>query len=43
VLCADFYPNHGFERVSEDADGGVVYRLDIAASAVETPAWIKVS
>ena len=42
VLCADFYPNHGFERVSDDADGGIVYRLDIAASPVVTPEWIKV-
>ncbi len=42
-LCADFYPNHGFERLSENADGEVVYRLDIAASPVETPAWIKVA
>jgi FkbH-like protein len=42
ALCADFYAEHGFERVGEGEGSGVCYRLDIAASTVETPEWIAV-
>ena len=40
-VCRSFYPDHGFEAVSELQDGTTIYRLLIADDRPETPAWIK--
>jgi FkbH-like protein len=37
----EFYPNHGFAALAEDA-GAVRWTLDLAAGGVESPAWILV-
>ena len=36
----DFYRSHGF-AVVEEKDGGLRYRLDLAAATVESPPWIE--
>jgi FkbH-like protein len=40
-VCSNFYPDNGFEVVSEREDGTRVYRLGIAEKRPEMPAWIK--
>jgi FkbH-like protein len=37
----DFYVAHGFALVSEQADGGSLWSLDLARQTVECPAWIR--
>lgn len=40
-VCRDFYPDHGFEIMSEDTSGTVLYRLHIKENRPQAPAWIK--
>ena len=41
--CADFYPQHGFERVTESGDAGsIFYRLDLTERMPTSPAWLTI-
>jgi FkbH-like protein len=41
--CADFYPQHGFERVAElDGAGSIFYRLDLTERMPKSPAWLTI-
>ncbi len=40
-VCRDFYPDHGFEAVSQQADGTILYRLQIDDNRPQIPAWIQ--
>ena len=40
-VCSNFYPDNGFEVMSERENGTTVYRLGIAENRPEMPAWIK--
>jgi FkbH-like protein len=41
--CADFYPQHGFERVAElGGAGSVFYRLDLTERMPMSPAWLTI-
>lgn len=40
-VCRDFYPDHGFEAVSEQGDGTILYRLQIDQDRPQIPAWIQ--
>jgi FkbH-like protein len=41
--CADFYPQHGFERVAESGGAGsIFYRLDLTERMPISPAWLTI-
>ncbi len=41
--CANFYPQHGFERdTTFDVDGSAFYRLDLRERMPVTPSWLTV-
>jgi FkbH-like protein len=41
--CADFYPQHGFERVPESAGPeSIVYKLDLKEHMPISPAWLTI-
>jgi FkbH-like protein len=39
--CADFYPQHGFERdAASGGDGSIFYRLDLTERMPNSPPWL---
>jgi FkbH-like protein len=41
--CADFYPQHGFERDAEfGGAGSIFYRLDLTERMPISPAWLTI-